>query len=78
VEAAQVFWSLGDKREAREVTAPMLDGRSFPTPSTPDDFFYDGFANWFHGRHERADYDFERSGSPPSERYDGMIAALRR
>jgi tetratricopeptide (TPR) repeat protein len=39
----------------------VLSRASMGYPRTSEDFYYDGFANYMTGRHERARYDFERS-----------------
>ena len=76
IDAAQVFWRVGEREHAQELCAPLLDPRSFPLPQTPSDFYCDGFANWLHHRIERAEYDFARSGRPPEDHYRHVMAAL--
>jgi tetratricopeptide (TPR) repeat protein len=41
----------------------VLDHIHFDNPQKPEDYYYDGFANYLLGRDERAKYDFERSGN---------------
>jgi tetratricopeptide (TPR) repeat protein len=62
-DAMLVAHSLGHDGEARDLASRILDRKTFPLPATPDDYFIDGLANFLLGRHERARYDRERSGS---------------
>ncbi len=49
-------------RKARQIVRTVLDRDNFPLPQIPNDFYYDGFAQWMLGNRERSDYDFDRSG----------------
>jgi tetratricopeptide (TPR) repeat protein len=60
VRYARILRELGDEKRTRTECLQMLGGR-FPLPSTYEDFYYDGFANYLLGNSERARYDFERS-----------------
>jgi tetratricopeptide (TPR) repeat protein len=50
-----------ENRVVPELCKTALSRASMGYPQTNEDFFYDGFANYMIGRHERARYDFERS-----------------
>jgi tetratricopeptide (TPR) repeat protein len=50
-----------DGQVVPELCKTALSRASMGYPQTNEDFFYDGFANYMIGRHERARYDFERS-----------------
>ena len=73
IDAAQAHWRAEDRAEARKLCAPLLDPSVFGLPHTPEDFFCDGFANYFLGHHGRADYDFERSGTEPQKHYRHLV-----
>ncbi|MFH1843637.1 MAG: TIR domain-containing protein [bacterium] len=73
VDAATVLWRLGDRDGAREITGPLVEQSDIPPPRDSDDFWFDGFANWFWGRRERADYDFQRSGRGAADHYDCLM-----
>jgi tetratricopeptide (TPR) repeat protein len=60
----------GNPEKMKTACRRVLDGQSFPLPRTAGDFFYDGFANFLLGEHQRARYDFERSGDYCSYYYD--------
>ena len=77
IDAAQVFWCARDRAKVREMCLAVLDRRIFPLPATPEDFYLDGFAQWFLGNTDRAEYDFERSGQPASNYYPNIIERLR-
>lgn len=73
IDAAQVFYARGDRTGARQMVLPVLDRNVFGLPTTPNDYFCDGFENWILGRRDRADYDFERSGQPPGAHYRFLL-----
>lgn len=73
IDAAQAYWHAGDRGQAKKLCAPLLDPSEFPLPRTADDFFRDGFANYFLGDRDRADYDFERSGMDPKKHYRHLV-----
>jgi len=73
IDAAQARWISGDREEARRIVEPVLNTKIFPPPETENDYFCDGFANWFHERYERADYDFERSNFPSEKHYQNIM-----
>ena len=69
-----VFTSLLNKKnKCEELAVRVLDQKECRLPETNMDFFYDGFANWFLERYERADYDFERSKTEPSDHYNVLM-----
>lgn len=78
IDAAQILWAIGKKPAALAQAAAVLDPKNFPLPSKPEEFYLDGFANWFLGRPERAQYDFQRSQRPPSDDYAQIMSKLER
>lgn len=66
VEYAYVLYAVGGVTNvvrAREACEQVLDSENFgASPLTTEDFYYTGFANYLLGNHERARYDYERSG----------------
>ncbi|MCX5682312.1 MAG: hypothetical protein NT049_01330, partial [Planctomycetota bacterium] len=77
IDAAQVFWHADNPVRAKQLSAPVLDPTVFSLPRTENDFFFDGFANWFLARYERADYDFARSRLPPEKHYARLMQRRR-
>jgi tetratricopeptide (TPR) repeat protein len=75
-DAIEVLWGMGRVGQARELASTVLDSRRFGPPTTPNDFFIDGLANFVLDRRERAEYDRERSGV--SRDCAELLAARRR
>jgi tetratricopeptide (TPR) repeat protein len=73
IDAAQALWRAGDRQGARAVCEPLIVPGALPLPASEGDFFCDGFANWFHGRGDRADYDFSRSRISPEKHYRNLV-----
>ena len=70
---AQVNYESGDTAEAARLAREILNVTRFGLPSSPDDFYCTGLANWLLGRSDRARYDFERSGHPSADDYDRVL-----
>ncbi len=73
IDAAQAYWCMGNHALARQVATRALTDETLPMPSTREDFYCDGFANYILGRHDRADYDFGRSRHPAEDHYSQIL-----
>ncbi|MCX6842182.1 MAG: tetratricopeptide repeat protein [candidate division WOR-3 bacterium] len=73
IEFARVLYATAGKAKLREVCERVLDRRHFRNPATPEDFFYDGFANYLLGNLDRARYDYERSAGFCKTYYDELL-----
>lgn len=74
VEYARVLKTMGDRKAFKEICEKVLRRDFFKPPSTSEDFYYDGFANYLLGRHDRARYDYERSAGFFETYYDELGA----
>ena len=72
VEYARILNAAGDKRMLRDVCEMVLSRKYFKNPRTNEDFYYDGFANYLLGNHERARYDYERCSGFIEKYYDEL------
>ncbi len=70
---AAVLWYLGRRESARALAEQVLDNRRYPPPRTQQDFYYNGLANWFLKRRDRANYDFDFSGKAQNHHYSCMF-----
>ncbi|MGA1876182.1 MAG: tetratricopeptide repeat protein, partial [bacterium] len=72
VEHARILIHVGREEEAMRVCEEVLNRKYFLPPKTSKEFFYDGFANYLLGNHERARYDYERSLDFYEKYYDAI------
>ncbi len=72
IEYARML-KLSSQKKMKSVCLRVLDQRYFPLPTTKEDFFYDGFANFLLEKHQRAFYDFERSKNYCEYYYDQVL-----
>jgi len=72
-DAAQAFWVAGDRGQACELALSVLDRSVMPLPSTENDFYIDGLANYIRGDLQRARCDFVRSGRPEGDWYGCLL-----
>ncbi|MCE5238533.1 TIR domain-containing protein [bacterium] len=77
-DAALAYWCADLDCRVRETVSPILDLRVFALPEEPEDFYLDGFANWFLDQTERAEYDFQRSGYSSDKHYREVLSDWRR
>lgn len=73
IDAAQILWCRGYVEDARRICEPLLEPNVVPLPQSGNDFYLDGFANWFLGNFECAEYDFRRSGLPAESHYRNLV-----
>lgn len=76
IDAAQVYYASGDIAKSKELANSLLAVGRTNLPTSSNDFFYDGFAQWFLGEFSRARYDFERSSMPEEAYYDKTMRAF--
>ena len=72
-ELALVLWRAGDRRGAASVVTPQLDPSVQPLPTSAEEFYWDGLANWICGQTEHAEYDFRRSGFSGEQHYRRLL-----
>jgi pentatricopeptide repeat protein len=72
VEYARILKKMGDGKAMKEICEKVLGRDFFKPPGTAEDFYYDGFANYLLGRHDRARYDYERSAGFFEKYYDEL------
>jgi tetratricopeptide (TPR) repeat protein len=72
MEYASALAALGQVSESRRVCHDVLSRACFRRPSTAEEFYLDGLANYLLGNRERARYDFERSDGFRKKYYDEL------
>ena len=72
IRYAQIMAMMQNKEQARQTCKEMMEGDDIGLAKTKADLYFDGFAQYILENHERARYDYEKSGAW-AEFYDQVL-----